>query len=57
MTELSEKAREVAAQKRARGSIFLKNGRILTEKERAKMKEKAQNTPYLYKILDSKVVS
>lgn len=51
MTELSEKAREKAAHKRARGSIVLKNGRILSVEERKKMKERARNTPFLDKML------
>ncbi len=53
MSELSEKAREKAAHKRARGSIVLKNGRILSVEGRQKLKERAQNTPYLDKMLAS----
>jgi len=51
MSKLSEKAREKAAHKRARGSIALKNGRILSEEDRIKMKERAKHTPYLDKML------
>jgi len=51
MTKLSETARGKAAHKRARGSIVLKNGRTLSESDREKLKERAQNTPYLDKMI------
>jgi hypothetical protein len=51
MTKLSDKARDKAADKRARGSIVLKNGRILSVEDRAKLKARSENTPYLDKML------
>ncbi len=51
MTALSEQAREKAALKRARGSIILKNGRIMSKSDREKLKKRASNTPYLDKML------
>lgn len=48
-----EAIREKAAMKRARGSIALKKGRVVSAEERKKRHERAKNTPHLDEMLAS----
>ena len=47
---LKKETRDAVSKRKARGSVALRMGYVVTEKEREIRRQQAQNTPYLDKL-------